>query len=288
VTRLISAELLKLRKRNLTWVLLAVLAGILMLLYPVLLVGSKAQMPTHTAMDVHSLMQTILSLPMAIPFSLSIISSFGSVLAVILIASSMGNEYNWRTIRTVLICSEGRLRLLAAKLISTLIFVVIGMLIGVAVGFLMSLLMNMAGGYSFDFSFLTGSYLWDQFLQFWRTLFVILPYFLLGFLFAIVGRGAMPGIALGIGVYFLESIVTFFMGLAGGNLAKVPDYLLTANVNAINAMAGLPSQINAGMGMGNASTPMPSTEHAFIILGIYSLVFLAIALYLFRKRDVTG
>ena len=106
----------------------------------------------------------------------------------------------------------------------------------------MSLITTAIGGYAFDFSFATGGYLWDQFLQFWRTFFVLIPYVLLGFLFAVVGRSAMPGIALGIGIgiLFLESLVTTFMSLAGGWIAKVPDYLLAANVRAITFLAGLP------------------------------------------------
>ena len=75
--------------------------------------------------------------------------------------------------------------------------------------------------------------MWAQFLQFWRTFFIIMPFALLGFLMAIVGRSAMPGIATGIGVVFLEEIITAFMRLAGGWIAKVPDYLLNANVSAI-------------------------------------------------------
>jgi ABC-type transport system involved in multi-copper enzyme maturation permease subunit len=230
----------------------------------------------------------VLGLPLALPFALSILASFGSVLAVILIASSVGNEYNWRTIRTILICSEGRLRLLGAKLIAASILVLIGMVAGVATGFAMSLITTAIGGYAFDFSFATGGYLWDQFLQFWRIAYIIMPYMLLAFLFAIVGRSAMPGIALGIGVYFLESIITFFMGLAGGWIARIPDYLLAANVRAITSLANLPRGFGAGMGAGNTSIPTPSVPHAFVVLGMYSLAFIAIAFYLFRKRDVTG
>jgi len=152
----------------------------------------------------------------------------------------------------------------------------------------MSLITTAIGGYSFDFSFATGGYLWDQFLQFWRTFFVLIPYVLLGFLFAIVGRSAMPGIALGIGILFLESLVTTFMSLAGGWIAKVPDYLLAANVRAITSLAGLPEGFSEGMGVGNTSIQMPGVIHAFTTLVIYSLVFIFVAFYLFRKRDVTG
>jgi ABC-type transport system involved in multi-copper enzyme maturation permease subunit len=102
---------------------------------------------------------------------------------------------------------------------------------------------------------------------------------------SIVGRSAMPGISTGIGVVFLEGIITTFMRLAGGWIAKVPDYLLSANVTAITALNQLPQ----GFGMsGNETTMYPSVVHAFITLGIYSLVFIALGYYLFRKRDVTG
>jgi ABC-2 type transport system permease protein len=286
VTRLIGAELFKLRKRLMTRVLLFVLVGIMILLYLLLLAVSKVVIPAHGPEEIGEI-QNLLGLPLAIPFALSILSSLGSVLAVILMASCIGNEYNWRTIRTALICSESRFKLLGAKLISTGTLILIGLAVGVATGFVMSLITTAIGGYSFDFSFATGGYLWDQFLQFWRTFFVLIPYVLLGFLFAIFGHSAMPGIALGIGILFLESLITTFMRLAGGWIAQVPDYLLAANVRAITSLANLPQGFNQGMGVGNTSVQMPGVIHAFITLGIYSLVFLAVAFYLFRKRDVT-
>ena len=284
--RMIAAELFKLRQRPMTKVLLAVLVGIIVLVNLLLLAISKANLPVGGPGmgDI----QNLLGLPVALPFALLMISSFGSVLAVILTASSIGGEYNWNTIRTALISSESRFKFLTSKLVSLGILVLVGMVVGVATGFIMSLITTAIGGYAFNFSFATGSYLWQQFLQFWRTLFVITPFALLGFLMAIVGRSAMPGIATGIGVLFLESIITAFMTLAGGWIARVPDYLLSANVNAITALANLPEGFRGGFGGGNASAVPPSLPHAFITLGIYSLAFLVVAFYLFRKRDVTG
>ncbi len=287
--RLINAELFKLRKRLMTRVLLFVLVGITIVLYLLLLAISKVTFPDPEVAMSNGIgaIENLLGLPLALPFALSILSSFGGVLAVILSASSIGNEYNWRTIRTMLICSEGRLKLLGAKLVSASIFILIGMVVGLAVGFVMSMITTAIGGYAFDFSFANGEYLWDQFVQFWRTFYVLIPYALLGFLFAIVGRSVMPGIALGIGVFFLESIVTTFMFLAGGWISEIPKYLLTVNVNAITSMSDLPQGIRAGMAARISSQP-PEIFHAFITLAIYSLVFIVVAFYLFRKRDVTS
>ena len=284
--RLIGAELFKLRKRSMTRVLLFVLVGIMVVLHLILLAVSKANLPNAGARIGN--ISNILGLPSALPFAMYILSSFGGVLAIILVANSIGNEYNWRTIRTAVVSSESRFKLLIAKLISAAVFILIGMVIGLAAGFIMSLITTAIGGYKFDFSFATGSYLWDQFLQFWRTFFVIIPYTLLGFMFAIVGRSAMPGIAFGIGIFFLESIITTFMYLAKGWIAQIPNYLPYANMQAITALNKLPTTFGGGMGGGGLNIQAPSITHAFVTLALYSIAFLFIAFYLFKKRDVTG
>ena len=284
--RMIGAELFKLRKRTMTKVLIIILVAVIALVNFLFLAISKLP-PIGSGQGIARI-QDYLGLSAAIPFALYLIASFGSVLAIIMAASSMGNEYNWKTIRTALISSESRFKFLTAKLVSLAILILAGMLIGVVAGFIMGLVTTGIGGYAYNFSFATGSYFWEQFLQFWRTFFVITPYALLGFLMAIVGRSAMPGISAGIGVQFLESIITMFMVLAGGWIAKVPDYLLSANVNAITALNNLPQGFGKEMGNGGTSQTLPSVPHAFLILGIYAMAFLALGYYLFRKRDVTG
>ena len=259
--------------------------GIMIIIRLLLFAISRITLPDHASPAMGNL-QNLQGLPLSIPFGLFILTTFGALLAVILMASSIGNEYNWRTIRIELISSEGRLKFLVAKLISVAILILIGMAIGLATSFVMSLITNAIGGNSFDFSFVTGGYLWDQFLQFWRTFFILLPFTLLGFLFSVIGRSAMPGIAVGIGILFLESIITSFMRLAGGWIANIPDYLFTANVNAINALNKLPAGF--GMGLGGASSQAPSIPHAFIVLSVYIVIFIGVAFFLFHKRDVTG
>lgn len=287
MTRLIGSELFKLRKRSMTWILLYILIGITAILYLLLFAISRITIPSRGdgGPPIES-MTNLLGLPLAIPFALSILTSFGAVLAVILMASSVGNEYNWRTIRIALISSQGRLKFLGAKLISVAVLILIGMVIGLAAGFAMSLITTAIGGNSFDFSFATGGYLGDQFLQFWRTFFILIPFTLLGFLFVVVGRSAMPGIAIGIGILFLEPIIASLMRLAGGWVSNIPNYLFSANVNAINALNNLPSGFHGEFGGSTSQTP--SVIHAFVVLATYAVVFLIIAFFLFRKRDVTS
>jgi|TARA_B100002003_G_scaffold251126_1_gene293199 ABC-2 type transport system permease protein len=282
--RLIGAELFKLRKRKITWILLAVLIGVIILINFLLLAIAEVNFPSEP----HGRMQNLLGLPVTFPLTLSILSSFGSVLAVVFLASSMGSEFNWRTIRVAVVSSESRFKLLGAKLISAAIFILIGMVLGLVTGLFISIVTTFIGGYKFDFSFASNSYLWEQFLQFWRTFYILIPYMLLGFMFSIVGRSAMPGISLGIGIIFLESVLTAFMTLAGGWIANIPDYLIAANVRTINSLSALPQNFQTGPGFGGMSVDLPNVLHATITLAIYSGVFLVIAFYTFGKRDVTG
>lgn len=284
--RLIEAELFKLRKRPMTKILLLVLVGITVLFYLLLFAISRVGLPIAPSGAEAPDHGALLGLPVALPFAMSLITTIGSVLAVILVASAMGSEYNWRTIRTAVVSSESRSKLLVAKLIAAGIFILCGMILALVVGFIMSLVTTAIGGYKFDFGFATGSYLWSQFLQFWRTFYVLLPYVLFGFMFSIVGRSAMPGIALGIGVFFIESIVTAFMTLAGGWIARIPEYLPTTSVRAINALADLPSGF--GMGMGGGGGVLLGPIQAALTLAVYNVLFLGLAFYFFLKRDVTG
>ncbi len=268
--RLISAELFKLRRRRMTRILLYVLLGVLLLMALILL-------------GIARLTQMDLGLPLAVPVALTVLSSLGTVLAVILTASAIGSEYSWRTIRTMLTASESRARLLGAKLISAITIILIGMVIGVAAGFVMTLITTAIGGQALDFDFATASYARDQCLQFWRVFYVMLPYISLAFLFSVIGRSAMPGIAMGIGLLFVEPIVSGFMRLAGGWIAEVPDFLLNRNANVITGLGELPFAFS--------SIPFddaPSVAHAAIVLAVYSVASIALAFYLFRRRDLTG
>jgi ABC-2 type transport system permease protein len=287
LSRLIKAELFKLRKRSMTSILLYIMVGILVVLYLILLAVSKVNLPDGLGgqQGGGGNIQNLLGLPVALPFALTMLASFGTVLAVVLMASSMGNEYNWRTIRTMLISSESRTKLLAAKLIAAMIYILIGMVLGLAVGFVMSLITTAIGGYKFDFSFATGQYFWDQFIQFWRTFYIMLPYTLMAFFFGILGRSAMPGIAVGVGVFFLEPIVTALMYLAGGWVAQIPDYLIRANFSVIDSLNSLPGGIGGGFSGGIVQTL--SVTHATVTLAVYIAVFTVLAFYIFRKRDVT-
>jgi ABC-2 type transport system permease protein len=293
MTRLIRAEIFKLRKRSMTYILLAILVGFIVLILSISQatvlnsttavtidnngVSSTEVIPVAAA-DVHFLEDIITSV-------MSILGSIGMILAVVLVANGMGSEYSWNTIRPYLLCSESRLKMFTAKLITAGIFIITGMIIGVLTAVLLGVLFTAIRGFSWDMSFVTLSYTGHQLLTFARTLYVMLPYILLAFLFTVLGRSTAAGIGFGIGASVLESIITGLLLMAHGWLAKIPHYLLSTNIQAINAL----SQSSLKLTMGtNINTQIPSAPHAFIVLAVYCVVFIAVSFTLFQKRDVTG
>ena len=289
MTMLIKAEIFKLRKRSMTYILLLILIGFIVLVLSIMQATALSSNATTVttgnnavtlmpavAADVHFLKDAITSV-------MSILGTIGLVLAVVLVANGMGSEYSWNTIRPYLLCSESRLKMFTAKLIVAAIFIVAGMIIGLLTAILLGVLFTAIRGFSWDLSFVTMSFLGHQSLNFVRAVYVMLPYVLLAFLFAVLGRSTAAGIGFGIGASFLESIITGLMQMAHGWLAKIPNYLISTNVTVINSLAQSYNTIKVGT---NIQTP--SVLHAFIVLAVYSVAFIAISFTLFQKRDVTG
>lgn len=269
-----------------TYILLLILIGFIVLVLSIMqatalnnTTGASTTVIPVVATNVPFLEDTIKSV-------MSILGSIGMILAVVLVANGMGSEYSWNTIRPYLLCSESRLKMFTAKLIAAAVFIVAGMIIGVLIAVLLGAFFTAIRGFSWDMSFLTMSFTGHQLLTFVRALYVMLPYTSLAFLLTVLGRSTAAGIGFGIGASVLESIITGLMLMAHGWLAKIPNYLLTPNIQKINSLAQSSGGLTIHMGSNSSTTP--TTLHAFIVLAVYCVAFIAIAFIIFRKRDVTG
>jgi ABC-type transport system involved in multi-copper enzyme maturation permease subunit len=214
----------------------------------------------------------------------TIFSNAGTILTlllIILVASSIGNEYSWGSIRQVLTRRGIRYHFVISKLISFIVVAIIGLIIAVIFGFILALITsNLIGSINWDF--ITASFIGEQLANFGCTLFTFLPYILLTTFFAFLGRSAIAGIGGGLGFYFIESIAVSLLGQAGGWLAEIPNYLIGPNVSAL-----MPSSLFS-QGMFASAGSSPSTLHASLTLVVYCVVFLVLSLYMFKKRDVTA
>lgn len=277
---MVRAELFKLRKRKMTWILLIILVAFFCLIFFAtygITSGPSDIMPGASVDGI----RTSLQFPDAFNMIFSTAGSIGTLLLIILVASSIGSEYSWGSIRQVLARKGIRYHFVISKLISFIIVATIGLLISVIVGFILALITsNLLGSINWDF--MTASYVGGLFEMFGWTLFSLLPYILLTTFFAFLGRSAIAGIGGGLGFYFIEAIAVGLFGLAGGWLAKIPDYLIGPNVDAL-----MPSSLFAQGAFASADT-MTSTLHAALVLATYCVVFLVLSLYMFKKRDITA
>jgi len=288
MARLIRAEIYKLRKRSMTYVLLLILIGLFALIISI----TQATTPTVTTVT-NGITTTAPALAANVQFLQGVVTSsiamlggiVGVVLAVVLVANGMGSEYGWNTIRPYLLCSESRSKMFASKLIADAIFVVAGMIIGVITVILLGVLFTAIRGYSWNLGASTLSFTGSQLLDFTRTFYVILPYALLAFLFTVLGRSTAAGIGFGIGASVLETIITGLLSSAHGWLAKIPDYLLSINVSKITSLSGASGGVTV---YGGPNTPMVTSLHSFVVIAVYCVVFTAITYTIFQRRDVTG
>jgi len=288
MARLIRAEIYKLSKRSMTYILLLILIG----LFALILSITQATTPTATTVT-NGITTTAPAVAANVQFLQGVVTSsiamlggiIGVVLAVVLVANGMGSEYGWNTIRPYLLCSESRSKMFASKLIADAIFIVAGMIICVITVILLGVLFTAIRGYSWNLGASTLSFTGSQILDFTRAFYVILPYALLAFLFTVLGRSTATGIGFGIGASVIELIVTGLLASAHGWLAKIPNYMLSINVSKITSLSGTSGGVTIS---GGPNTPIASSLHAFIVVAVYCVVFTALSYIIFLRRDVTG
>lgn len=289
MTRLMAVEFFKLRKRMMTWILALLLVGLVVLLYSVLWnvsgrVATFGESGQFTGQD----LRRALFLQTSVPFSLQVVGLFGTIFAMILAAGAVGSEYGWGTVRLMTSASSGRLQLIAAKLLVVCGLVAVAALLAVAVGLAFSSIITVSNGGS-NLDFVTSSFIRDQAESFGRTLFVMAPYVTLAFAMAAIGRSTLAGVGTGIGVAFMEPLIGGLMRLGGNPWKEIPNYLINANSSVVLLQNKLPDVVRLG-----PSTPeladrhLNGTPEAMLILAAYSVVFVALAFFVYRTRDITA
>ena len=239
---LLRSELFRLTRRAMPRVLLLILVAALAAFYLLLwtVVRNSAEEPS--GLDVSGIRDG-LRVGAARATGLSLVQQAGTVLVVIVAASTVATEFTWGTIRTLLPRSDGRSALLTAKLIALLLFVAVTVLVGYLAALGASALVTALEGLDRD---LGPQFLSRTLASLARTAYVMLPFLALAFLVAVWARSSAAGIGIGLAVLFLEGLLTSLMTAAGGPLERVADAMPGRNVEALlNANAeGVTSAAN--------------------------------------------
>jgi ABC-type transport system involved in multi-copper enzyme maturation permease subunit len=269
-------ELFKLVKRPMTWALLLLLCGGAGIAELVMLHNLSGATP-----DVYASTLRNLTLPGIIPNMLEGLSLFAAMMAAILAASSIGNEYGWGTLRPMLATGMTRTRFLTAKFLA-LSCVAVAF---VVVPLLLSSLIAVPVALAHHLPVMTGTFdaAWVGSLaaMLARTLLTIVVPMTVAFLLGLVGRSQAVGVGAALGWMVGEQLVTLLLSTVGQSWARTLDNQLPGNLghallryNAFTSVTQRAGVIGEG--------------RAVLSLLIYGAVGLAVAFIVFRRRDIHG
>ncbi|GMU39671.1 MAG: hypothetical protein AMXMBFR23_05370 [Chloroflexota bacterium] len=287
MSALVAMEWHKIARRRLNHIVLGVLCAILVLLYVLLWLATGVVEDVGLGGEgMVSELRSSLFLEETVPFALMMLYGFGLMAALVMVGANVGAEYTWNTVRTMTTAEPHRWRWLAAKGIALLGATLFGLLVGLLVVLLTSTVITLIDG-RLDLGFVDGPYLRHSAASFGRLLVQIAPYLSLSFMFAVIGRSPTSGIAISIGVMFLEAIVGGMMTLAGGWVAEIPRFGLDYNADSLSMEAGgLFGQMADSAASPFASVmELPDPKVAAAVLLTWAVVFLGIAFWRFQRQD---
>ena len=294
---LLRSEIFRLRRRWMTWILLLSVVILAFVLYFIIYASVQAQIqalqngtasatngPPQTEAQLRQELQTLRP-SQVMSFGLGVVSGFGSVLLIVLTASVFGNEFNWGTLRVILALGAGRERFLAAKYLAltlyAALFTIIGALSALAGSEIVSSIASLDRTLPADFATQLA-------VNIGRTVFTFLPYIALAALIAVWSKSGGAGIAIGLVVYFAEGLVMSLLVAFNKDYATIANFGLSRNVSAITQLAGPSAGGGAGGGAAGGAATLPDPgQAAFVLLG-YTILFVGLALWRFRSRDVTS
>ena len=96
------------------------------------------------------------------------------------------------------------------------------------------------------------------------------------------------GVGAGIGIAFVEPLVGNLMRAGGSPWKDIPNYLINSNANVIIVQNKVPPALPSfgPSARDLADQHVFSVEGAAVVLAIYIVVFIALALLFYRRRDI--
>ena len=281
--RLIRAELLKLRRRWATYIVLGIVLGLMLLVY--LLIGLLGRGSSSGPAGL------VTGFPTAYGVINQFVFGLGSLLAVAYAAAIVGADWSFGVMRVIIARGESRTRYVLAKAIGLAIVLAIGVLIAYVMGMALSALASTLLGTS------VGQPLGDKGTHDLVASLVLGTYVLfqraaIGFAVAMVLRSQLAGVVVGIVLQIAEPIVTaiLFALSVGGNLrgASAPDgvqwyqYLPFSIGDSVLSHA---ATVSTG---GRFDFPAVPLEQALLAVTAYLVVSIGVAMLSLRRAEVAG
>lgn len=290
--RLLRSESYRLVRRWMPWILLGMVVLFAFVLYELIWVTSNAQLtllrsgtapvtPNAPPPDVQikRLEDAIQTLRPARVNELGVgfVTGLGSIMTIVFSASHLGTEWAWGTLRTLLASGASRMGFLAAKYVTLIAFAIVYMALGIGAAIAASFVVSSQAGLD-----TTGLDVGLAASAAARGIYGFLPYATLAALIALWFRSAGGGIAAGLVIYFTESIATSLLISFNRDFATIANLGLSRNIQSISRVG-----VNTGGEAVGTAAPLPDQTQAAIVLAVWTLIFVALAVWRVRTRDIT-
>jgi ABC-2 type transport system permease protein len=274
MTRSIAAELLVVRKRASTWILLGIWTLLALVFAYIVPYVQYLNGSTNQKLDDLLPQHLVGQLMAGFPF-------FGGVFALQLGVLAVGSEYGWGTLKTLFTQRPGRVRIFAAKLLGLAVTLVPFVLAVYALDALSSYVIALREGAD-----VTWPSAWLLLRGVGAGWLILAVWAAFGILLAVLSRGT--SLAIGIGILYSLVIEGLVSALASevSLLDRLVQFFLRANGYSLVAALGVSPNDVADRGPGSFSGPFVSGGQAVLVLASYLAVLLAASSWLLRRRDV--
>jgi ABC-2 type transport system permease protein len=274
MTRHISAELLLLRKRAATWILLGIWTFLgIFFAYVVPYALDPGDSPGGLEQFLPgSLAGNLLE---GFPF-------FGGVFALMLGVFALGSEYGWDTLRTLLSQRPGRLRVLGAKLAALGLVLIPFVLTLFAAGAVASYVIAQIEGAPVSWPSA-----WLLLRAAGGAWLIMAAWTALGVLLGVLTRGT--SLAIGVGILYalvIEGLLSAFAGSVSA-LEPLTEVFLRANGYSLATALGASIESIEASGPGAFGGPFVGSAQAVAALAALIGAFVALTGVLLRRRDIT-
>jgi ABC-type transport system involved in multi-copper enzyme maturation permease subunit len=293
--RLVAAELLKMRRRQMTYVLPMLLMIVMTIV--LLLVGSFVA-PLLRSLATSGLDGSTFGsgLPFNVAYSIAgdFVFGLGSLLFIIYVGAIVGGDYSWGVLRNAFSRGESRINYALGKAAALAIGVTIAAAIALVLGILMVLLI--ANDARIDLgSPLSADAMTDFVKALGLGLLVLFERGAIGFAVAVLLRSQVAGIVVGVILYIAEPFVA---GLAA-TFSSIGSAFDPNAAPSIHWSQYLPFTIGSSvLAEGHASiqgltadsglTTVVPIEQALPVLIVYGIIAMAFACFVMRRQEIVG
>ncbi|MCB8942119.1 MAG: ABC transporter permease subunit [Ardenticatenaceae bacterium] len=283
--QMVAVEQKKLTRRKILWIELAMMAAAAVFIPLVIYLASQSDGSGNLVITTDGPVEEMIAWPMALRLGIDLASGggLGGLLIVILIGTLTAQEYGWRTMQLWLSNGISRPVLLLAKFTAVLLPSLLLVLAPFVAGALTTAVFTQNLQGSLPFAQVDW---WQAALSIGRTAFTLLPYAALTFFLAVISRSTVVAIGGGLAYAMLiEGVLVQLLTFVGGTWAKIGQYLPAGLSNSLAAL----NRVSASSGTGLV-TQAEGVSMATAVPGIalYTLLFVGLAIFAFRRQDLGG